>query len=89
MGKLDEFSEEDHRQLSIDELMAEIAAEESGRPVGDCPFIPQCREERWRHQPYFRPGWLCHWMQWRDWDQCPIYKEKKANSGKKGAHKTP
>ena len=40
---------------------------------GDCPFAVQC-EPRRALLPIYRQYQKCHWIVWRNWQSCPIYK---------------
>lgn len=66
------------RQLTLEDILGEIEAEEN--PVrGDCPHVAYCRRVYWRKLPHYRGGYRCHWTTWGDWRRCGRYQELEGN----------
>jgi hypothetical protein len=73
--KLTDF-ETETRNLTIEQLLADIEAEEEDIPLnGTCPYASHCEMRRARLSHY-RPDQPCHWLAWGDWQRCPIFRNK-------------
>lgn len=60
-------------QMSLDDLLAVIEAEEEDEPRnGTCPYEQQC--EARRAALGHRPGHPCHWVAFWDVANCPIFR---------------
>ena len=70
--------EAETRDLTIEELLAEIEAEEDAPLNETCPYTHHC-EMRRAALPVYRQHQPCHWLAFAlgsdSWRRCPIFRD--------------